>query len=248
MKVETMENSLRLFDYSSHPVRAAIIDGEPWFVARDVCDALAISWRGNTLDQISDEWKTMRKFRTVTGSKETVCISEPAVYKLAFRSSKPEAEAFVDWVVSEVLPQIRKTGRYELPTPTPPQQRDLPWTSFDIIDAKNLEKTLKSAFKMKAITRDEYQVAVRGVLHCAGIIEHLELPFINDPWAPSVAAAFDGEWITTSDALLIVGAERTRANEMRMARVLTVDLGLKKIRRMINHIRVGMYVRAEVDA
>lgn len=64
----------------------------------------------------------MCKLHIRRGTYETRLISEPAVYKLAFRSNKPQADAFTNWVASEVLPAIRKTGKYE----APPKQKALP--------------------------------------------------------------------------------------------------------------------------
>lgn len=105
----------QLFTYQSHQVRTVTENGGIWFAAIDVCKALGISWRGNTLGNIPENWKrTMRNFR-MEGfvARNLVFISEPAVYKLAFRSNKPEADAFTNWVASEVLPSIRKTGKFE---------------------------------------------------------------------------------------------------------------------------------------
>lgn len=113
----------QLFTYESHQIRTVTENGETWFAAVDVCKSLGISWRGNTLNAIPDGWKGMRSFRTPSsgqrgGGIQTLrFISEPAVYKLAFRSNKPEADAFTNWVASEVLPAIRKTGKFE------PEQR-----------------------------------------------------------------------------------------------------------------------------
>lgn len=117
-----------VFCFQTHQVRI-IIEGEQiWFVGKDVCRALNIPWRGNTLNNIPCDWKrTMRKFRMEGfATRDLVVISEPALYKLAFRSNKPEADVFTDWVASEVLPSIRQTGKYEakpkpkaLPKPSP---------------------------------------------------------------------------------------------------------------------------------
>lgn len=101
-----------LFEYNDLPVRVELIDGEPWFVAADVGRVLGIANIRENLRQMREDWKGVSKADTSTGSKEVTIISEAAVYKLAFRSNKPEAEAFADWVAGEVLPQIRKTGAY----------------------------------------------------------------------------------------------------------------------------------------
>ncbi len=79
------------FDYKGKEVRL-IQEGEKvWFVAKDVCDVLEIVWKGNdTLQQIQEDWKLLRSYRTSFGEKDTIFINEAAVYKLAFRSNKPE--------------------------------------------------------------------------------------------------------------------------------------------------------------
>ena len=106
------------FLFENHDVRVQVGgDGTLWFVARDVAEALGITWTGHTLSKIPDGWITMVKLTTVTGVKETTAISEMAVYKLAFRSNKPEAERFTNWVAEVVLPAIRKTGGYHVNQP-----------------------------------------------------------------------------------------------------------------------------------
>lgn len=109
------------FLFEDHDVRIKVDEcGVLWFVARDVAEALGITWSGQTLSKIPDSWVTMLELNMVTGRKEVVGINEAAVYKLAFRSNKPAAERFTDWIASELLPSIRKTGQYSLnSTPVP---------------------------------------------------------------------------------------------------------------------------------
>ena len=101
-------------------VRTQQVNDEPWFVAKDVVAALGIGWNGTTLASIPDEWKGMRTFRTPSsgtrggGEQMLTVINEAALYKLAFRSNKPQADAFVNWVAGEVLPAIRQTGQYRI--------------------------------------------------------------------------------------------------------------------------------------
>lgn len=119
----------QLFTYESHQVRTITENGETWFVAKDVCLALGIGWTGATLKNIPERWRSMLKFNMEGRySRRLVVISEPAVYKLAFRSNKPEADAFTNWVASEVLPAIRKTGKFEANNDgrTKPAQGELP--------------------------------------------------------------------------------------------------------------------------
>lgn len=101
------------FDFKGAQVRVVELNGEPGFVAKDVAALLGITWSGmKTLDRIPGEWKGVVKFTTPGGEQEMVAINDKAVYKLSFRSNKPEADAFADWVAGDVLPSIRKTGGY----------------------------------------------------------------------------------------------------------------------------------------
>lgn len=106
--------STEILNYGDHQVRHVVDENcNPWFVAKDVCAVLDIPWTGRqTLDKIPDSWTSVRKFLTQAGFRDLVTINEPGVYKLAFRSNKPEADRFTNWVASEVLPAIRKNGAY----------------------------------------------------------------------------------------------------------------------------------------
>lgn len=88
-------------------------DGEPWFVAKDVCDALGI--RTDTVRSIleSDEvGETNPNSIGVAGGRAPLIVSEPGLYRLVMRSRKPEAKAFQRWVTHEVLPALRREGGY----------------------------------------------------------------------------------------------------------------------------------------
>ena len=103
------------FNQFDHELRVGEINGEPWFVAKDVAQALNITWSSHTLDQIPEDWKGRVKFTTPGGPQDLTVISEAGLYKLAFRCQSSEiADAFTNKVASEILPSIRKTGRYEV--------------------------------------------------------------------------------------------------------------------------------------
>lgn len=117
-------------------VRTQVINDEPWFVAKDVAMALNITWSGHTLDNIPNEWTQMVKL-TINGSdggvsdiRRMTLINEAAVYKLAFRSNKPEADRFVNWVTGTVLPSIRRTGSYSVSGERPESTNRLPLPKF----------------------------------------------------------------------------------------------------------------------
>lgn len=110
--------------------------GNPWFVAKDVAKALEIEWKGSgNLGYLDDDERSSEFLNTPGGQQEMVTISESGLYALVFRSRKPEAKAFSKWVRSEVLPALRKTGRYEmskskkrsaLPADLPDEARRIP--------------------------------------------------------------------------------------------------------------------------
>ena len=109
------------FTFKSNSVRV-ITDNkqEPWFCANDVCDILGYS---NPRDAISKHCKVggvaKRDTPTKSAVQEMTFINEPNLYRLIIKSRKPEAEPFEAWVFEEVLPQIRKTGKYEIQLPEP---------------------------------------------------------------------------------------------------------------------------------
>lgn len=108
------------FQFEAHAVRTLAINGEPWFVARDVASVLGYS---NINDAIGRHCKGVvkRDLPTSSGIQSFSVIPERDVYRLIMRSKLPAAERFEEWVVGEVLPAIRKTGAYSVSQPEPPQ-------------------------------------------------------------------------------------------------------------------------------
>ena len=100
------------------PVRIADRNGDPWFVAADVCKALAISNPTKAVSQLDEDEHTTLTFsygRPGHGAQKVNIISESGLYALIIRSSKPAAREFRKWITAEVLPAIRRTGTYTLP-------------------------------------------------------------------------------------------------------------------------------------
>jgi len=93
-------------------VRAVVKDGEPWFVAKDVCNALSIADSKSSLRFLEDEEKGVHSMHTLGGTQQVSIINESGLYSLILRSRKPEAKKFKKWVTSEILPSIRKHGVY----------------------------------------------------------------------------------------------------------------------------------------
>lgn len=93
-------------------VRVSTQDGEPWFVAKDVCDALGLGRQQDSTRYLDSDEKGECLVDTPYGKQTMVIVSEPGFYRLVMKSRKPEAKAFKRWVTHEVLPAIRKTGGY----------------------------------------------------------------------------------------------------------------------------------------
>lgn len=94
-------------------VRVILRDGEPWFVAKDVCDILGLGNITMALKSLEKHWVTNFNTSEVgpdQGGRAPLIISEPGLYALIMRSRKERARAFRNWVVEEVLPTIRRTG------------------------------------------------------------------------------------------------------------------------------------------
>lgn len=105
------------FVFKNAQVRTTSQGGEPWFVLKDVCEALGIVNVPNVAARLDpDEKNTIRLMDSTSGGNPNVTIiSEPGLYSVIFRSDKPEAQEFKRWIRHEVLPTIRKTGSYSTP-------------------------------------------------------------------------------------------------------------------------------------
>lgn len=109
-----MNNEIQKFDFKGAPLRTLTDKaGEPWFVAKDVCDILGLeNSRKATAELDSDEKNTVTISDGIAGNPNKTIISEPGLYRLVMKSRKPEAKEFQRWVTHEVLPSIRKHGGY----------------------------------------------------------------------------------------------------------------------------------------
>lgn len=110
-------NELQIFNNNQFgEIRTTIKDGEPWFVASDVCRALEIANNRDALTRLEQDEKGVALTDTPGGTQEVTIVNEPGLYALVLGSRKPEAKAFKRWVTHEVIPSIRKHGMYATPT------------------------------------------------------------------------------------------------------------------------------------
>jgi prophage antirepressor-like protein len=108
-------NELTVFNYEQQQVRTVTVDGEPWFVLKDVCDVVGIenpSYVRQRLDTDEVGSFGLPHPQNPLKTLEMVCINESGLYSVILRSDKPEAKAFRRWATHEVFPAIRKTGKF----------------------------------------------------------------------------------------------------------------------------------------
>lgn len=111
-------NDLQIFNNDEFgEIRTLQLNDEPWFVASDVCKALDMTNTTMALDRLDDDEKS--KFNLGLSGGETNCVNEYGLYTLILGSRKREAKEFKRWITHEVIPQIRKTGSYNLPQTLP---------------------------------------------------------------------------------------------------------------------------------
>lgn len=112
------------FDYNTNVIRTQVTeDGEPLFCLADICKVLELSNPSVVASQIKEEFETPKLnlgvIQRETGPVEAAFITEPQLYFVLMRSRSENARPFRQWVVNDVLPSIRKTGKYEAPKPEP---------------------------------------------------------------------------------------------------------------------------------
>ena len=117
-------SDLQIFNFNSNPVRVELFDNQPHFCLLDVCEIFEIKNSRRVQSQMLDPQGVRLAYILAKDKKQrrTAFINEPNLYRIIFRSEKPIAKNFQNWVFEEVLPQIRKTGKYQLQ----PQQLALP--------------------------------------------------------------------------------------------------------------------------
>lgn len=117
-------SDLQIFNFNSNPVRVELFDNQPHFCLLDVCEIFEIKNSRRVQSQMLDPQGVRLAYILAKDKKQrrTAFINEPNLYRIIFRSEKSIAKNFQNWVFEEVLPQIRKTGKYQLQ----PQQLALP--------------------------------------------------------------------------------------------------------------------------
>lgn len=145
-------SELQTFNFEELPVRTLSIDGEPYFVGKDVADILGYSnSRKALLDHVDEEDKLTSRIVTAGQNRNQTIINESGLYSLIFSSKLESAKRFKRWVTSEVLPTLRKTGTYQIPNDpmqalklmfeaTEQTKEEIATVKADVIDIKENQK------------------------------------------------------------------------------------------------------------
>ena len=153
---QTMETTIQIFTSDIFgEVRTCQVNNEIMFVGKDVARALGYSDSNKAIRiHVDDEDKGGAVLSTPGGNQKVIFINESGLYSLILSSKLPQAKAFKRWVTSEVLPSIRKTGRYELPQQLPALAL-LNEDAEDTLTATQVAKTFNmTVFDFNAVLRD----------------------------------------------------------------------------------------------
>ena len=188
----TISNSLQLFQNTDWKIRVVMRDGDPWFVASDVCKCLELKDDAGTICRELDEQDKVtlsrEEFMGRDSNRGIICsvdarvqslvfVSESGMYDLVMMSRKPETKAFKRWVTHDVIPSIRKTGGYSVAQTTVPsymleseEERAIAWAEEHrqarlALEAK--EREIKSLQAQKHALRQDY-LPLKGF--CNGLI------------------------------------------------------------------------------
>lgn len=159
-------NDLQIFNSDEFgEVRTVLVENEPMFCLTDICKALQLTQPSKVNERLSE--KGVRSIPTLTkgGEQKLLYINESNLYKTIFQSRKESAKRFTEWVTSEVLPSIRKTGSYGMPKTTGGQIQLLAqgYTELEqkVNDIKDDVSELKENVPLYSCDIDEIQQHVK---------------------------------------------------------------------------------------
>lgn len=203
-KNSTAVSNVIPFKFEAREVRTMLIEDQPWFVAADVCVSLAI---GNvslavngradrSSDGLDEDEKGIATVNTPSGAQEMLVVNESGLYALIFKSRKAEAKRFKKWVTAEVLPAIRKHGRYE---DSAGQMGGLVFEAIGVSELTAIKGVIQD--KAKAVPKPKRRSFIQTMhqrLHTRFNVQRTELiPHKDFADACNFVAAYvlEGEWL-----------------------------------------------------
>ena len=164
---EDRMNELTVFQNEQFgQVRTIVKDGEPWFVAADVCRALEVKNARDAVARLDDDEKGVVLTDTLGGQQNMTIVSEPGLYALVLGSRKPEAKAFKRWITHEVIPSIRKHGAYLTPETLSKAIADPQWSIALLTALKEEREKVSSLQEENAAQKQMLAEAAPKVRYC----------------------------------------------------------------------------------
>lgn len=158
-QMNTADNQLSqafTFNASNQQIRVVTINDEPYFVAKDVCDILSLSDVSMAVSRLDDDEKLTQALLVSGQKRQMWCVNESGLYHLIFQSRKPEAKAFRKWVTAEVLPTLRRTGRYEVKPRRWSQRYERPKEFLDL-RSEPYEQKMLNGYAVRVVTHEDVE-------------------------------------------------------------------------------------------
>ena len=179
-KVSYIMEELRTWNFEDHEVRTVEIDGEPWFVGKDVATVLGYQNGSKALsDHVDEEDKLNNESLSSLGQRGGWLINESGLYSLILSSKLPNAKAFKRWITSEVLPSIRKTGSYTYQRANPNEEKALQIQEMDtrirmpeqFLKLAEIETTLSKNYRDILISKSVEALAGEQLLPLPKVVQ-----------------------------------------------------------------------------
>lgn len=163
MEIEVFKSSL------FGEVRTTIMNGDPWFVGKDVAEALGYSRTADAIAaHVDEEDKGVCEMPTPGGKQQMILINESGLYSLTFASQLPNAKQFKHWVTAEVIPSIRKTGSYSVSSKTKVSVDEaMTWVKF-VSDDLHLSNSARLLFYKQC--GDKYGLPIPDYVESKGVV------------------------------------------------------------------------------
>lgn len=172
-------NEIQPFNFpaTGQQVRTVVLDGEPWFVAKDACDVVGITKHRDAVAQLDDDERASMTVDTPGGPQVMTVVNEPGVYALMMISRSPTVKPFRRWVAHEVLPSIRRTGSYAAPGSLPGMPAHLTVTVNALAELAHNEHVVPAAARILAFKR--WRKPRKGIAAFVQLSIDLNLPAVE---------------------------------------------------------------------
>lgn len=152
-----MADHLNTFTFEGRALRVVLRDGEPWWIAADVCAVLDLGNPRQAIVRLDDDEKGVISNDTPGGPQQANIINESGLYSLVLGSRKPESRRFKKWVTSEVLPAIRRTGTYSVVPLQPQQPESFRVSGMDLVVPRSFPDALRALAQVAERAEDQHR-------------------------------------------------------------------------------------------